>query len=475
MLGIFENGKLRLDEIHRFATGGIPIRGSLRWDVLRFYDEIVAGLRKAARLEMPVTSVSADSWGVDYVLLRDGEPLLTLPYHYRDVRTDNAYASVFPRASAQLIFSETGLQFMTINTLYQLNADREKRPAILEAADGFLNIGDYFNYLMSGRRAAEVSLASTTQIYNPRTRAWSEKLATALALPARIFPPIVPSGTVLGPLEPGLAKLLGWGETQVVATCSHDTGAAVAAVPAEGSDWAFLSSGTWSLLGAELPEPVINEAVREANFTNEAGCGHTIRFLKNIVGLWILQECRRAWAETGRDHTYEELVDMGSSGRPLRSLIHPDWPPFGKPGDMPGKIAAFCERTGQPVPERPGDYVRCILESLALLYADVLDRLDQLTGRITQKLHIVGGGSRNVLLNQLAANATGRTVLAGPVEATAIGNVLIQAVAAGHLRSLADLRQVVGQSFPVTQYQPLDADSWRGARARFSSLALPVA
>jgi|YelNatPaOPRAMG01_1025707.scaffolds.fasta_scaffold01663_8 rhamnulokinase len=468
MLGTLADGRLTLEEIHRFTNGPVVIHGTLRWDVLRIFDELKTGLRKVAARGLPVASLSTDSWGVDYVWLRGNEPFLTAPYHYRDGRTDGGFARAFALVPQEEIFAETGIQFMTLNTLYQLHADAQQRPWILKTADRFLMIGDYFNYLFSGVGKCEESLASTSQLYNPRRKKWSRPLLRKLGLPGKRFPEIVASGTVLGPALPEL----GLPGAQVVAACSHDTGAAVAAVPAEGAGWAYLSSGTWSLLGIEAKKPIITDASRQYNWTNEIGYDHSIRFLKNIVGLWIVQECRRAWAKDGRDYSYDEITRLATESPPLRCLINPGDPRFLKPDDMPAKIAAFCRETGQPAPESPGQTIRAVLESLALLYRKTIADCTEITGQEIQRLHIVGGGSKNRLLNQFSANATRLPVITGPVEATAIGNVLIQAIALGHLASLADLRRVVRHSFPVETYQPQDAAAWDEAYHRFMKLAV---
>jgi len=463
MLGTLAAGKLTLEEIHRFPNGPVVINGTWRWDVVRIFDELKTGLRKVAARGLKIESLSTDSWGVDYVWLKDPEPLLTVPYHYRDLgRNAGAFERVFPVVAADEIFAETGIQFMTINTVYQLHWDAVNRPWVLKAADRFLLIGDYFNYLFSGVPRAEQSLASTTQLYNPNKKKWARLLIKKLGLPKNRFPEIVPAGAVLGPVLPefGLAG------AQVVASCSHDTGAAVAAVPATGKGWAYLSSGTWSLLGVETKKPLITDQSRQYNFTNEVGYGHTIRFLKNIIGLWILQECRRQWGK----HDYIELRQLAEQAAPVRSLINPNDERFGQPGNMPEKIVAFCRETGQPAPATPGEFTRCILESLALLYRRTLEQLEACTGQPVATLHIVGGGSQNILLNQFSANATGRTVVAGPAEATATGNILIQAIALGQLQNLAELRQVVRNSFAVQTYQPQEAGVWAQAYDRFQKL-----
>jgi len=468
MLGRLEDGRLTLEEMHRFPSAAVRVLGSWRWDLLRIFEELKTGLRNVGGRHPAVASLSVDSWGVDYVLINAVHPMLSPPFHYRDARTESTYESVRKHVGPELIFAETGIQFMTINTIYHLVSDVEKSPALLNVADCFLTIGDYFNYLFSGVPRVDESNASTTQLYNPRTRAWSQVLIERCGLPPKIFPKLVSPGTVLGPLLPEVAAETGLHEVQVVATCSHDTGAAVAAVPAqEGEDWAYLSSGTWSLLGLELPQPLICEKVRERNFTNEAGYGGTTRFLKNIVGLWILQESRREWARQGRELDYAALTREAEDAEPFRSLIDPRATRFLKPDDMPQKIAAFCAETGQPAPETPGQFVRCIFESLALLYRVNLDELEQLTGRTIRRLHIVGGGSQSALLNQFAASATGRQVIAGPAEATAIGNVLLQAVALGDLDSLAAVRHVVRDSFALRTFEPIAPEAWGVAYQRF--------
>jgi rhamnulokinase len=473
MLGRLEGGRLQLEEMHRFPSAAVRVMGSLRWDVLRIFEELKSGLREVAQRALPVASLSVDSWGVDYVLLNNVHPMLSPPFHYRDTRTEDTYDKVRKSVGSELIFAETGIQFMPINTIYHLASDMERSRDLLEVAECFLTIGDYFNYLFCGVPRVDESNASTTQLYNPQTRDWSRVLIERCGFPPKIFPQIVPPGTVLGPLLAEVAAETGLRDAQIVATCSHDTGAAVAAVPAEDNDdWAYLSSGTWSLLGMELPAPLISEKIREHNFTNEAGCGGTTRFLKNIVGLWILQESRREWARQSLELDYATLIREAQGAEAFRSLINPRAERFMKPGDMPQKIVAYCLETGQPSPETPGQFARCILESLALLYRVTLEEMEQLTGRTVTRLHIVGGGSRNALLNQFAANATGRHVVAGPAEATAAGNVLIQAIALGHVDSLPTLRKIVRDSFALKAFEPLEPQSWQGAYQRFLNLVI---
>lgn len=471
MLGSLSDGKLTVEEIHRFANTPVNIQGTLRWDLLNLFAGAKTGLKLAADRGVPISGVSTDAWGVDYVLFKEKEAMVTNAFHYRDSRLDGVMEKVFAKVPADRIFADTGIQFMQINTLYQLWTDAQTRPEVLEWADRFLNIGDYFNYLLSGTPAGETSLASTSQLYNPVKNNWAWELIADLKLPKKLFPDLVRSGTKLGPLMRDVSLETNLKNTQVIASCSHDTAAAVAAVPGQGQDWAFLSSGTWSLLGTELGAPIIDANSRKYNFTNEAGYGNTIMFRKNIVGLWIVQECKRAWAEMGNTYTYDELTAMAEAAEPLRSLIRPEDARFGKPGRMPGKISDYCRETAQPVPTDPGSFIRCILESLALLYAKTLAECAAATGRKFKTLHVVGGGSRNRLLNQFTADALGLSVQAGPVEATAIGNLLIQAKTLGH--ETGDIRSVVRRSFPVEVFVPADAGAWFGAEKRFE--ALPTA
>lgn len=475
MLGTLQEGCLSLEEIHRFANRAVVVAGSRRWDFLHLYAEIVEGLRKAGSLNLPIRSLSTDSWGVDYAFMKGREPFLSTPYQYRDERTDGAYEKM--PVSREEIYAETGIQFMTLNTICQLHADLLERPEIVGFADSFLMIADLVNHLLGGEPVAEASLASTTQLYDPATHDWARPLIAKLGLPGRIFPKVVPSGAKLGTLSPQLQQETSLGSVDITATCSHDTGAAVAAVPAtEEPGWAYLSSGTWSLLGVESPVPVLTEEARALNFTNEVGHRGTIRLLKNVAGLWILQECMRFWRESGQEQSYADLVPLAAAAPSLAILINPADPRFQKTGGpttsggMTARIAEYCRETGQAVPETTGAVARCILESLALLYRRTIGELEQLTGTPVRRLHIVGGGTRNELLNQATASATGRKVITGPVEATAVGNILIQALAAGDIPGLPEGRRIIASSFPQNIYEPRDASLWDAAYARFQSL-----
>jgi rhamnulokinase len=475
MLGTLRDGRLTLEEAHRFPNGAQRIQGKFYWNVQAIFQELKNGLAKALRAGHPVESLSVDSWGVDYVFLRSEYPQLALPVHYRDPRTEKVFPRVCREIGEEKIYAETGIQFLSINTIYQLAAEQENNADLPAFAEKLLLIGDYLAYLFSGVARSEVSLASTTQLYNPTTRQWSAELIEALGLPRHLFPEICDSGTVLGPLAEGVAEELGVepSSLQVIAGLAHDTAAAVAAVPMEPTTAAYLSSGTWSLMGVELPEPNISEEAREAGFTNEIGYGGSVRFLKNLIGLWILQECRRQWEAEGQQYDYAELNRLAEDAEPLRSLIHPNATRFLRPGGMVGKVRSYCRETGQPVPESPGQFTRCILESLALLYHVTLGDLRRVSGVELEELHIVGGGSQSVLLNQLTADAAGMPVVAGPVEATAAGNLMVQALAQGHVADLAEVREVIAHSFDVRVFEPRAESSLAGeGRERFAELKL---
>jgi rhamnulokinase len=376
----------------------------------------------------------------------------------------------FARVPREEVFRQTGLQFMRFNTLFQLLALQRDRSPLLDVAETLLFMPDLFHFFFTGVKVNEFTDASTSQMYDPTARGWAYSLVRAFGLPANVLGTIVPPGTVLGPLRTAVAAETGLQPVPVVAPASHDTGSAVAAVPASGASWAYISSGTWSLMGAELPAPLINDKVQQYNFTNEGGVGGTIRFLKNIMGLWLVQECRRAWERAGQTYSYADLTQLAAAAPPFVSLVDPDDPSFILPPSMPAALAEFCRRTGQPTPTEPGAVVRCALESLALRYRWVLDRLEELLGRRLDVIHVVGGGCQNTLLCQFTADACNRPVQAGPVEATAIGNVLVQALGLRLLGSLADGREVVRQSFEVVTYQPQDPAAWETQYQRFLGL-----
>ncbi len=457
MLGTLTDDRISLAEVHRFPNHLRRAGASLHWDIPALFQEVKSGLRQAGALKLPIASVSTDSWGIDYVLLDEAGEIMPPAFHYRDPRTARGVQRVRSMVPWPEVFAETGIQFMPLNTIYQLAAED---PTRLSSARQLLPMADAFNYFLSGVPRAEESLASTTQLYNPRTRDWSPKLLSVLGFPRAVFPPIVPSGSKLGTVRPELARELGLSPLEVIATCSHDTGAAVAAAPGDGDDWAYLSSGTWSLLGAELRTPLLTDRCRDFNFTNEIGHGGTVRLLKNLVGLWIVQECRREWGRQGHEYDYATLMSLAEAAPAFTALINSDEARFLAPGNMPQKIAAYCHETNQPAPTTPGATVRCILESLALAYRRTLAQLEELVGHSISRLHLVGGGSQSALLNQFTANALGIPVLAGPVEATALGNVLLQAISLGHLPSLAAARELVRNSFPIIRFDPRNRTEW---------------
>ena len=463
MLGTLAEGKLQLEEIHRFANTPVQSAESLLWDIPHLVEELRAGLSKAAARKLEIASISTDSWGVDYLLIGPDSSIISPTYHYRDARTNRGVDRALALVDWKTLFNETGIQFMPLNTVFQLAAED---PGRLEKAAWVLGIGDGFNYLLGGKPVAEQSMASTFQLTNPRTQAWSDFLIGRLGFPRNIFPEIVKSGTPIGELRPDLAK--GLAGVRVVASCSHDTGAAVAAVPATPGNWAYLSSGTWSLMGIETAHPIITDASRDLNFTNEIGYGSNVRLLKNIIGLWLVQECRRQWARQGASYDYGTLTQLAAKAPPFVSLINPADSRFLRPENMPAEIAAFCRETAQPVPEEPGAVIRCALESLALLYRRTLLQIEQLAGRKLDRIHVVGGGSKNDLLNQFTANALQIPVLAGPVEATAAGNVLVQAITLGDVPSLAAARKIVRESSEIRIIEPGPAPASLEAYGKFN-------
>jgi rhamnulokinase len=474
MLGQFDGERVRLSQMHRFPNGPVRLPDGLHWDVLRLWTEIKKGLALTAEAHgAGLAGVGLDTWGVDFGLLdRDGA-LVSNPYHYRDDRTDGMVEEACRRVPRAEIFEYTGIQFMQLNSVYQLLAMVVNDSPALGIADTFLTMPDLFNYWFTRRKVCEFSNATTTQCYDPRTGDWAWPLLERLGIPSHIFPEIVPTATVIGELLPAVVEEVNAPELAglpVIAPACHDTGSAVAAVPAAGADFVYISSGTWSLMGTELQEPAINEKSLAFDFTNEGGVGGTFRFLKNIMGLWLVQECRRTWAREGEAFSYDELTQMAAEAAPLQALVDPDYADFLKPGDMPSRMRAFCEKTGQPVPQSNGEVVRCALESLALKYRWILERLEEILGRRLEPIHIVGGGSQNRLLNQFAADATGRVVVTGPVEATAVGNVIVQMMAMGQIGSLEEGRQIVRNSFEVATYEPTGSPEWDEAYGRFLAI-----
>ena len=470
VLGHFDGQQLRLEVLTRFANEPVRTLDALHWDVLRLHHDLLGGMRLCAAEHGGADGVGVDTWGVDFALLGRSGELLGNPRHYRDQHTEGAMERAFAVMPREELFRQTGIQFMRFNTLFQLLALKHDDSPLLEAAETLLFMPDLFHYFFTGEKVNEYTVASTSQMLDPASRTWAAGLLRAFGLPECIQGKIVLPGTVLGPLHPSVADATGLTGTKVVAPATHDTAAAVAGVPAQGDAWAYISSGTWSLMGVEILDPQVNEETLAANFTNEGGVGGTIRLLKNIMGLWLVQECRRAWERVGMTYSYEALMRLAEKAPPFVSVVNPNDDSFLLPANMPEALAAYCQRTGQPEPADAGATVRCALESLALCYRWVLDRLEGLAGKRLEAIHIVGGGCQNTLLNQLTADACDRPVLAGPVEATAIGNVLTQAIGLGVLGSLADAREVVRRSFEVHTFEPRNADAWREPYARFQKL-----
>ncbi|MBN2584895.1 MAG: rhamnulokinase [Planctomycetes bacterium] len=466
--GTLRDGKLTIEEVHRFWNLPVTIQGTLYWDVYGLCRELVAALGKfKERVGAPPAAMGIDTWGVDFGLLaRDGS-LLAPPVCYRDHRNDATMGEVLKKIPAERIYDATGIQFMQFNSIFQLAGIRHRTPKVLEAADAVLFMGDLLAWFFTGRKANEYTLASTSQLIDPRTRQWATELLRELGLPQRIFPELVEPGTVLG----NVARAIAGNDTiPFVAVAHHDTGSAVAAVPAEGNDWACISCGTWSIMGVELSQPMINEATRAANFTNEGGVAGTTRFMKNLAGLWPLQECRRKWIQSEPDLNYTVITEQAAAAKPFAAVLDIDNDAFLNPLDMPAAIADQCRKTGQQPPADMGSMARVILEGLALGYRRRLDELEKLTGRTFDKVHIVGGGTQNRLLMQFAANAMGRPVVAGPIEATAIGNIMMQAIATGELSSLAEGRAMVRRSFPMETFEPTNTAPWSEAYAKLKKM-----
>ena len=471
VLGTLDGPKLTVHEVRRFPNNPLPLAGHIHWNVYALFDEMKAAMRDAAAAvgERPA-SIGVDTWGVDFGLLaRDGS-LLGLPFCYRDHRNAGAMEDYFKLVPRDALYEATGIQFMPFNTLFQIYAMVRERSPLLDAAEDLLFMPDLFNFLLTGRKAAEFTIASTSQCLDPRTKTWVSGLFQAMGLSKKVLQDLVEPGTVLGTVTEEVAAATGLRHVPVVATASHDTAAAVAAVPAEGRNWAYISSGTWSLVGVEERSPVISAASLAANFTNEGGLGGTVRFLKNVSGLWLVQGCRKAWSAEG-PVTYEDLNRAAAEAPPFTALIDPDDPGFLNPPDMPEAIAAYCRRTGQRMPETRAALVRSLLESLALKYRQVIDELRLVLGHPVERIHVIGGGSQNEVLCQLTADATGLPVVAGPAEATAVGNILVQAMAVGRLSSPAAIREIIRHSFNLRTYLPAgNAPAWDAAAARFRAI-----
>jgi rhamnulokinase len=476
MAGLFDGNTMQLEELHRFPNGPVSLNNTLRWDVLRLWSEISKGLSAAAeKYGDRIVSVGVDTWGVDYVLFSENFEILGQPYHYRDARTQGMLEEAYQRVPKEDIFAESGLQFLELNTLYQLLALQKENPDVLGAAQHLLLMPDFFHWCLSGANTAEFTEATTSQCFHPEKKTWAYDLLKRFDLPTHIFPEVVNPGTKIGTLLPSVSTETGLSQINVVAPASHDTGSAVAAVPTKNTgtpSWAYISSGTWSLVGVEIQDAIFNQKALELNFTNEGGVDGTYRFLKNIMGLWLVQRCKRDFEKQGNTLDYSQLTQMAADAQPFRSILNPDDASFLNPPDMTEAIREYCKNSNQPIPETEGQFVRCSLESLALKYDEVLKSVEDLTGTPIEVIHLVGGGSQNKLLNQLTANACNKPVITGPIEATVFGNLLVQARASGEVGSLSDIRNIVRQSTSVEEFLPQASDDWNEAKSKFAELAI---
>jgi len=475
VLGKFQKQALEIEEIHRFENIPVEIQGTLYWDAPMLFREICNGIRLGfERAGENISGIGIDTWGVDFGLLDKNGRLIGNPVHYRDTRTNGIMEKVFEIIPREKIFETTGIQFMQLNTLFQLAAMKFGKWSELERAETLLMMPDLFNYFLCGKKSAEFTEATTTQFYDINRKNWAFAILTELGIPTGILPKIIQPGSVLGILDRAILAKNGLA-VPVIAPACHDTGSAVAAVPSSSEDkpgtWAYLSSGTWSLLGIEIKNPIVNELALKFNFTNEGGVSGTFRFLKNIAGLWFIQECRRIWSlEEKREISFQELIKQAKSAKPFQYFIDPDHPCFLKPANMPKAIAEFCKNTGQTVPEDRGEIVRCVLESLALKYQMIREQMEMVSGAKIEKLHIVGGGSKNHLLNQFTANALGVPVLAGPSEATAIGNIILQAMALKIIPDIKTGRNIIRKSFPLKIFEPKNISQWQDASLKFAKI-----
>lgn len=471
IVGTFDGKKLTLEENHRFSNDPVMVAGTFTWDTLRIFHEIKNSIRKCALSEdKDIASIGIDTWGVDFGLIDKAGKLMANPVHYRDTRTVGIieYADKFvPREE---LYNTTGLQFQNFNTVYQILASLRDNPVYINNADKLLFTPDLFNYLLTGVKKCEYTIASTGAILDAKKREYAYDMLGKFGIPTDIFAPIAQPGSIVGPLLPEILEEVGDIRANVVNVAAHDTGSAVVAVPAVNDDFIFLSSGTWSIMGAEVKEPIISEKSFKYNFTNEGGAENTIRFEKNITGLWLKQESKRQWEREGKKYTHDELSDMALASKPFQSLIDPDDAAFGVPGNLPKRIAEYCKRTNQHVPENAGEVMRCIFESLALRYRYTVEKIDEVKGHRTPFINIIGGGTKEALLCQFTADACGRPAYAGPVEATAIGNIACQAIAAGELKNVAEAREVVRNSFDIECYEPQNSEAWDEAYERFKTL-----
>lgn len=465
IVGIFDGERVALEEIHRFSNDPVILGGTMYWDVLRLFHEIKQSLIKAKPYD--VESVAIDTWGVDFGLIDKDGRLIDNPVHYRDARTNGMLDEAFKLIPKEDFYKATGNQFMEINTAFQLLSLVKNRPELLERADKMLMMPDLFSYFLTGEKKAERSIASTTQLFDQNTKDWSKETVKALGINEEILPEITESGSVIGTLSKELCEELDIKSIKVIAVCGHDTQSALVAAPANNNDFAFLSSGTWSLLGTELDEPIINEKSLALNVTNEQGYAGKTSFLKNIIGLWLIQESRRQWIREGREYSFMELETLAKEAEPFKCFIDPDAPEFTPAGNIPKRIREYCENSGQYVPQTVGEIMRCIYESLALKYKAAISELEECTGKKFETLYMIGGGTKDKFLSALTANSCGITVSSGPVEATAMGNVLIQLMAQGEVEDLSHAREIVRASEKISYFEPENTDEWEKAYEKY--------
>ena len=472
ILGQLDSGRLTTKEIHRFPNTILQVRGHLYWDFFRLLEEVKKGLSLALK-QGPVSSFAIDTWGVDFGLLGKDGDILGLPFAYRDTHTKGAMQEFFCKVSRERIYELTGIQFLELNSLFQLFAIKRDNPSLLEEARDLLFMPDLFYYFLTGMKKTEFTFATTSQLYNPRKKAWEDELFDALGISRSLMQKIVPPGAPMGSLDKKVLSPSGERKIQAFAAACHDTASAVASIPSRGKDWAFISSGTWSLMGIEIEKPIISDMALRHNFTNEGGVEGTFRFLKNITGLWLLQKCCEVW-ERGKKISYERLMAMAGEASSFLFFVDPDWQGFLNPANMPEAIRRYCLNTGQKAPRRQADFARGICESLVLKYRSVLDEIRLISPRPIRKIHVIGGGSKNRLLCQFTANATGLPVFAGPSEATSAGNIMIQARACGSIPSLDRMREVICDSFDVDLYEPVGTNRWEKAYERFKQVVYGV-
>ena len=468
ILGTLENGKLTLEELTRFPNSIIRQGGRCYWNIWQLYEEMLRGLREAARRNVALTSIGVDTWGVDFVMIGKDGQILGAPRSYRDSHTEGEPERYFTeKMGADKVYELTGIQVMPFNSLFQFSAMRRAESSVLDAADKILFLPDALSYLLTGNMVTEYTMASTSQMVNASTRRLDPEILATLGLSADMFGREVMPGEVIGTLTPEVQALTGLGAVPVVAVAGHDTGSAVAAVPASDGEFAYLSSGTWSLMGVEIDTPIINGRSAAENFTHEGGIEGTIRFLKNICGMWLIEQCRQEWERAGLPTGYPELITMAKDAEPFRSLIFPDDASFANPSSMTEAIKAYCRKSGQPEPATQGEFTRCIYESLALRYRQVFGLLKSFAPFEVRKLHVIGGGSRNDFLNQMTADSIGTQVVAGPVECTAAGNIMVQAKAAGEVEGLKEMRSIIYASNDMRVFEPQDTALWDTAYEKF--------